>query len=260
MLEQCRMADESLVSLLKDGVETWNKWRSEGQRGLPDLSGANLCGAKLSLANLRGADLSGAKLSEANLGEADLSGSMLSEAKLWRADLSRANLDGVVLNRANLRESNLSRAGLSKAELIRADLRQADLRQANLGGSNLSGATLRRTLLDGTNFERATVGATIFADIDLSSCRGLESVRHRGKSTLGVDSIARSKGQIPKIFLREVGLPNTDEWISYISSSVSDAIQFYSCFISYSNKDKAFATRLYDALQSKGVICYYDEE
>jgi len=184
---------------------------------------------------------------------ADLSG-----ADVSRADLSKANLGGVVLNRVNLREANLSEADLSKAPLIRADLRQANLSEANLSEANLIGATLRRTLLDGTNFERAIVGGTIFGAVDLSSCRGLESVRHRAPSTLGVDSIIRSKGRIPEIFLREVGLPKN--WIREIPSLAGASNQFLSCFISYSSSDKPFAVRLYDALQKKEITCWLDEK
>jgi hypothetical protein len=77
-------------------------------------------------------------------------------------------------------------------------------------------------------------------------------------STLGVDSIIRSKGRIPEIFLRGVGLP--DQWIDYIPSLVWDGIQFFSCFISYSSVDKPFALRLYDALQTKGIRCWLDEK
>jgi hypothetical protein len=112
--------------------------------------------------------------------------------------------------------------------------------------------------LDGVNFERATVGYTIFGRIDLSSCSGLDSVEHEAPSTLGVDSIIRSKGRIPEIFLRGVGLP--DEWITYIPSLVGDGIQFFSCFISYSSLDKPFAVRLHDALQSNGIRCWLDEK
>ena len=36
-------------------------------------------------------------------------------------------------------------------------------------------------------------------------------------------------------------------------------IQFYSCFISYSHADKAFARRLHDALQGRGIRCWLDE-
>ena len=40
-------------------------------------------------------------------------------------------------------------------------------------------------------------------------------------------------------------------------SLVSSPIDYYSCFISYSSKDQAFAERLYADLQSKGVRCWY---
>lgn len=55
------------------------------------------------------------------------------------------------------------------------------------------------------HFEGANVSDTVFADLDFSSCAGLDSVRHYGPSTLGFDSIIRSKGSIPAAFLRGVG-------------------------------------------------------
>jgi len=39
-----------------------------------------------------------------------------------------------------------------------------------------------------------------------------------------------------------------------------DAIQFYSCFISYSSKDEDFAQRLYADLQNNGVRCWFAPE
>ncbi len=44
--------------------------------------------------------------------------------------------------------------------------------------------------------------------------------------------------------------------IGYIKSIVG-AIQYYSCFISYSTKDQEFADRLYADLQAKGVRCWF---
>ena len=38
------------------------------------------------------------------------------------------------------------------------------------------------------------------------------------------------------------------------------AIQFYSCFISYNHIDKAFARRLHDTLQGRGIRCRLDEK
>lgn len=37
------------------------------------------------------------------------------------------------------------------------------------------------------------------------------------------------------------------------------AIEFYSCFISYTHADKSFARRLHDALQGRGIRCWLDE-
>ena len=222
------MADESQLSLLKQGVEAWNEWRRETHGDQANLSGAKLNRAKLNRANLIGANLSGTNLSEAILGMANLFG----------ADLSGANLNGAIFYGAILSSANLN--------------------FANLSGANLCQANLWSARLDGANFDKAMVGSTIFGGVDLSSCCGLYSVEHAAPSTLGVDSIIRSKGKIPKAFLRGVGLP--DEWIDYIPSLVGDGIQFFSSFISYSSKDKPFAIRLHDALQAKGIRCWLDEK
>ncbi len=80
-------------------------------------------------------------------------------------------------------------------------------------------------------------------------------MRHEGPSTIGVDTIYRSQGKIPEVFLRGAGLP--DEFIAYIGSFVGRPIEFYSCFISYSTKDQEFADRLYEGLQNKGVRCWF---
>ena len=62
-------------------------------------------------------------------------------------------------------------------------------------------------------------------------------------------------GPLPLAFLRGVGLP--DNLIDYLPSLLNQPIQFYSCFISYSSKDQAFAERLHADLQAKGVRCWF---
>jgi hypothetical protein len=69
-------------------------------------------------------------------------------------------------------------------------------------------------------------------------------------------TIYSSQGKIPLAFLRGAGFPET--FIAYIPSLIAvGAIQFYSCFISYSTKDQEFADRLYADLQNKGVRCWF---
>ena len=47
-------------------------------------------------------------------------------------------------------------------------------------------------------------------------------------------------------------------FIHYMPSLIAPgAIQFFSCFISYSTKDQEFADRLYADLQNKGVRCWF---
>ena len=62
-------------------------------------------------------------------------------------------------------------------------------------------------------------------------------------------------GPLPLSFLRGVGLPDT--LIDYLPSLLNQAIQHFSCFISYSSKDDEFVHRLHADLQDKGVRCWF---
>ena len=115
------------LTLLKNGVETWNKWRLfhpnepcnlAGQ----DLSygyffGGNFCQANLSGANLRQACLISADFRGADLTGADLTGAYLADAIFYGADLSHADLSGANLDRADLRRANLLGVQLAKADI-----------------------------------------------------------------------------------------------------------------------------------------------
>ena len=176
----------------------------------------------------------------------------------FRANFSGAYLVGEDLFRVDLAEANLTEANLHKADLSGADLGGADLRGADLTGADLAFANLRGADLGGVNLTDAIVGWSAFGDVDLSTVRGLETVTHDGPSTIGIDTIFRSKGNIPEIFLRGAGVPDT--FIEYMASLIGKPIEFYSCFISYSSKDQTFAERLYNDLQGKGVRCWFAPE
>jgi hypothetical protein len=55
--------------------------------------------------------------------------------------------------------------------------------------------------------------------------------------------------------LRGAGVP--ESFIEFMGSLTGKALEFYSCFISYSTKDQEFADRLYADLQNKGVRCWF---
>ena len=162
----------------------------------------------------------------------------LSEADLSEADLHLADLSGANLLRANLVEAKLIEANLSGANLSGADLSEADL-----GGAILSAADLKDSVMK----------YTLVVDLDLSVAKWLETVKHVGPSTVGIDTIYRSQGNIPEIFLRGAGVP--ENFIAYMKSlaGTPEAFEYYSSFISYSTKDQKFADLLHSQLQSKGA-------
>jgi hypothetical protein len=94
----------------------------------------------------------------------------------------------------------------------------------------------------------------VFAHVNLSATKGLETCKHQGPSILDHRTMQRS-GRLPLAFLRGCGLPN--RLIDYLPSLLEEAIQYYSCFISYSSKDEEFAQRLHADLQNNGVRCWF---
>jgi uncharacterized protein YjbI with pentapeptide repeats len=220
------MANPEHLEIIKQGVEVWNDW-ADLHRAVPDLSFADLSNAQLRRANLTYANLSGANLSH--------------------ADLTVANLVG----------TNLVGAHLSNASLIHARLGSASLTNADLSNADLSAAIINDTKLSGAKLNSARLGYTIFSDTDLSEAIGLDTIRHTAPSEVGISTLYRSRGRIPAIFLRGCGV--TESFIVQIKALIAstEPIQFYSCFISYSSKDKDFADRLYADLQNKGVRCWF---
>jgi hypothetical protein len=136
------------------------------------------------------------------------------------------------------------KAHLGGATLSGADFSGTNLDRANLGGADLSDV----------NLEGATFGGTVLSNVDLSKCKNLESISHRGPSPIDIRTLRRS-GPLPLAFLRGAGLPET--LIEYLPSILNQAVQHYSCFISYSAKDDEFVRRLHADLQDKGVRCWF---
>jgi len=202
---------------------------------------------------LRYADLRHANLQNAILHHADLWNSDFSGADIKNADLSDADLGSAILNRTDLRGANFTDADISHANLTRSNL--AD---AKFNGAVLSGVNFRDAQLNGADLDSANLGDAVFVNVDLSETKGLETVHHSGPSSIGIETIYKSKGQIPEIFLRGCGVP--DIFIEYMHALTAKPFEFYSCFISYSHADEAFAQRLHDTLQGKGVRCWLDEK
>jgi TIR domain/Pentapeptide repeats (8 copies) len=272
------MAIPQHIEVLKQGVAVWNKWRIDNPDAEPDLAGSNISNTDLKKANLRETDLRWADLRRTNLSaaflnRADLRRANLSQAKFNQANLSEANLSETYLSGADLSEvdlkraffirSDLASANLSNSDCQRADFRWAYLIKARFNGADLSGANLieanlTKAELKRSNLSKAFIAWSCFGDNDLSETIGLNEVKHFGPSTIGIDTIYRSKGNIPEEFLRGAGVP--EHFISYTGFLNEKAFENNSCFISFSGNDRNFIEKIGDDLQREGIRCWYAPE
>ena len=215
------MANPEHLKILKHGVKVWNRWREENPAIRPDLAIADLENADLERANLAHAELAHAHFAHAHLVGARLRGAFMPGADLRSANLRSSDFVASILTNARLEGAKLQHAQLMNASLSDVDLRGADLGQANM----------LRTTIDGTN---------------LSETLGLETVVHRGPSTIGTPTLEltasglfnkdRRRGEI-ETFYRAAGIE--EHIIEYFRSWNRPAVQFYSSFISYSHADRS---------------------
>lgn len=232
------MAEQEHLLILNKGVVAWNQWRKENPNITPHLRGANLIDEDYS--NI---DFSYAELSDANFLLSILTG----------ADLSNAILIGT-----NLSEANLENANLSGSEMNYTNFSDAYLSGVNFTGASLFQVIFTNANLRDTDFTSANIVDVIFANNDLSTAKGLDTVIQSGPSSIGIDTLYRSKGSIPESFLLGAGVP--DNLITYIPSLIGKAIEFYSCFISYSHQDEGFATRLHSRLRDVYIRVWFAPE
>lgn len=244
------MANARHIAVLRKGAAHWNRWRAKHPETLPDLSKADLSGLNLSVT------------------EPETLPNEIESTRWYR-------YPGINFSRADLSHALLARSELYGADFGEAQLRQADLCQAFLHQATFAGATLRRTKLSearliGARFEKTLMtrtemwgcqlAATRFLDVDLSAVEGLSTCVHEAPSYIGIDTIYRSGGQIDHVFLKACGVPAS--FVDYIPSLVSPetAIQFYSCFISYSTIDQEFAGKLHRDLAKVGIRSWLASE
>jgi uncharacterized protein YjbI with pentapeptide repeats len=232
------------LASLEMNVPNWIRWRLENPGPL-DLRGADLRNYTLWNRDLSNVDFTEADLSKVYLRGAALNGSRLRTAKLRATDLGMAQLVGADLAQADLTDANLSRATLTDADLTEA---------------TLVWTTFRGGVLTGADFSNALLLGTVFAETNLSQSKGLNTVRHHGPSTIGIDTIYQSGGNLPEAFLKGAGVP--EPFLERVRAllGVTNPIRYYSCFISHSSLDQGFAERLRADLMANNLRCWYAPE
>ncbi|HSY73829.1 MAG TPA: toll/interleukin-1 receptor domain-containing protein, partial [Dongiaceae bacterium] len=176
-------------------------------------------------------------------------------------NLHGANFEGAKINNAYFYNTILQEVNFSSAELLFATF---------LGGTNMLGVDFSESelvytnfgevIIGGSNFSNATMAAITLSDVDLSRVKGLETVMHNAPSTIGIDTLYRSRGKIPEKFLRDAGVP--EELISYLPSLIGavEPLQLQSCFISYSTKNQKFAERLHARMRQARLRVWFAPE
>jgi len=218
------MADAEHMEIVQEGVEAIKSWVEEH---FP--LGMDLYGAFLSKSEFDGAIFTGAILSRANLDMASLAGADLSGADLTRSRLCGANLLG-------------------------AELRMADLRGARLEKADLTLADLSDAILQGADFTGARFGHTLLGNVDLSGVKGLDTVVHTGPSSIGIDTLLRSKGQIPDQFLNGCGVPAA--LFANLRTLAEGSTQMARCYVTSVESDRVLADRICSDLQQRGLRCW----
>jgi hypothetical protein len=222
------------------------------------LAGVNLVGLDLREANLVDVDLTAANLREAKLGGADLSRANLKDSCLIFAHLEFARLVD-----ANLMSANIFGAALDGTDIYRASFHSASLESASLCRANLPGTYLYRTILRGADLRHANLAKATFGNTDLTACptigeaRGLDEALHEAHSFLDARTLRAAVPHLPDLFLQGVGY--TNEEIQILRSLYTQAIQYYSCFISHygDGEDSEFSDRLRADLINNNVSCWH---
>lgn len=153
------MANVEHEHIIREGVETWNKWRKENPSHVPDLKRLHLDSAYLPGINLDRADLSDAMLDGTEFAGASFNGAKLINASLRVADFTNVHFASTAMNNCDL----------ENATLIQCKFEDTNLASANLKGANLKDAEFIKSNLANAKLDHAILSDCILSRIDLSN-------------------------------------------------------------------------------------------
>jgi uncharacterized protein YjbI with pentapeptide repeats len=223
---------ESALGIIRRGVDAWNTWKAAHRGGEPEMSGVDLSGLSLEAVDFSNMVMRGSKFCTAELALSNFSYS----------DLRDTNFSGAKMRLAQLDHSDLSNS----------DLRRTDLREATLIATKLTDALVIDADLSEVNLSKAELSRTVIVRSDLRNAKGLKECVNLGSCSFDVATAL--KGNLQTTVLDGLGI---SELPAIAALEAVPSVEFYSCFISYSAKDQAFADRLYADLQSNGVRCWF---
>jgi len=243
------------ITALRTSAQSWNEWRQEEHIRRPDLRNARLVQMDLSSYDLHDALLDGAHIHECSLYRANCRGLSLCDAELERVYANSSAFQNARLAGTSLSDVDFSFAMLDSVSFQRSFLEAVVFRQTSLINADFTEATIDSSHFDSATLEDATftnarLSGAAFSHLSLRDVHGLSSIRFASPSSIGVDTFFISGG-LPPNFLAGCGSPQS--FLKYAQSLAGVAVDYYSCFLSFSSQDESFARRLYADLQEFGI-------
>jgi len=250
------MNQEELNKLI-DGHELWLKSDSkEGEQlWLMDEHFHNI--------KIEDRNLDYAQLTRVSFQHSDIVNTSIRNARIVKMKALSSKFKGVDFSNTVIKISKFDFTIWNDCKFIRSDIYNSEYFYLSITKSDFSQAELLElqfqygSILE-SEFKDSTFGSLVFVSVTLSKLLNLDLITHRSGSYIDANSLLSNASELPKVFLRGIGL--SDNFIDYLSSFSESAIQYYSCFISYSHKDELFAKRLHNDLQNEGVRCWFAPE
>jgi len=227
------MTAEDFQDLFYKGSDAWNDWRKKFPHINPSFAGLYL-------------------------DEMDFSPEFnLTGVNFHTCHLKAVSFFGTNLERAIFSEAFLSRVRFQHCNMKWVDFRKSQISNSIFWSSNLEWVDFTGSFMPGSDFTSAILGKTIFGSIDLTQCKGLANVTCLAPCVVGIDTVLLSRGSIPIGFLEknQVGKSAMD----FVKKVKQIPNTFYTCFVSYSSKDRLFVNKLIAELSDEGINCWVDK-
>jgi TIR domain/Pentapeptide repeats (9 copies) len=221
-----------LEQKLKYGAVSWNAYRKKCRKLVPAFNASAID-----------------SMSNGSFDKFNLSGGSLSCAKIYSKSFDAANLRDVDAKSSEFDQCKFVDADLRNVNFFSATLNFCKFHNCSLQGAYFVRALLRHCEFKNCKLDLSEFGETDFINVNFEGSTGLSSSRHEMPSYIDTGTLGQ---KLPLTFLRGVGL--SDKLIEARSIKGAD---YYSCFISFSTRDKQFANKLHRDLQDEGVRCWF---
>lgn len=151
-IRKAKHVNEKYIPILEGGSEKWNRWRSDNENTVPDLSNTIVREINLQGADFSDLSLTGAEFRKTDLKKADFSGCYASDFYLNES----------VANGASFKQASVLRSTFYLCSLMNCDFRNANLAATSFTDCNLTGADFRNANIRGVDFNGGTIGKANF--------------------------------------------------------------------------------------------------